>query len=120
MRKTGPTNIVLKKLIRFLKRKARENNATIWRAIAEELEKPRRKRRVVNVSRINRYTSEGEVVVVPGKVLGTGTIDHKVVVAAPFFSKKAVEKIRKAGGEVMSIFDLVESNPKGCGVRIIG
>ncbi|MEM1661352.1 MAG: 50S ribosomal protein L18e [Desulfurococcaceae archaeon] len=120
MRRTGPTNIVLRKIIRFLRKKARENNARIWRAIADELEKPRRRRRVVNISRINRYTREGEVVVVPGKVLGCGNIDHRVIVAAPFFSKTAVEKIKKAGGEVMSIFELVESNPKGSGVKIIG
>lgn len=120
MRKTGPTNLVLRKLIRFLKRKARENNARIWRALAEELEKPRRRRRAVNVSRINRCTKDGEIVVVPGKVLGAGNLDHRVIVAAPLFSKTAVEKIKKAGGEAMSIFDLVESHPKGSGVKIIG
>lgn len=120
MRKTGPTNITLRKLIDYLKKKSIENNAKIWRAVAEELEKPRRRRRVVNVSRINRYTKDGDVVVVPGKVLGAGDLDHKVIVAAIGFSKSALEKIKNAGGEAISIFELVERNPTGSYVKIIG
>ena len=120
MRKTGPTNIVLRKTIRILYKASREHNAPIWRAIAEELEKPRRRRRVVNISRINRYTREGDVVVVPGKVLGAGTIDHPVTVAAIAFSKTALEKIRAAGGKAIHILDLLEMNPRGSNVKIIG
>jgi len=118
--RTGPTNIILRKTIRILYKMAREYNAPIWRAVAEELEKPRRKRRVVNLSRINRYTKEGEVVVVPGKVLGSGTIDHKVTIAAIGFSKTALEKIKSAGGQALHILDLIKVNPRGTNVKIIG
>lgn len=120
MRRTGPTNIVLRKTINELYKAARRNNAPIWRAIAELLEKPRRQRIVVNVSKINRYTSEGDVVVVPGKVLGAGVLDHPVTVAAVAFSRKAVEKIKVAGGRPMFILDLVKENPRGSNVKIIG
>ncbi len=120
MKRTGPTNIVLRKTIRLLYKASREHRAPIWRAIAEELEKPRRRRRVVNISRINRYTKEGDVVVVPGKVLGAGTLDHPVTVAAISFSKTALEKIKAVGGKAIHILDLVQMNPRGSNVKIIG
>lgn len=120
MRKTGPTNIVLRKTIRELYKIAKENNAAIWRAIAEELEKPRRRRRAVNISRINRYTSDGDVVVVPGKVLGAGYLDHPVTVAAVSFSKTALDKIQAAGGKALFILELARQNPKGSNIKIIG
>lgn len=120
MKKTGPTNIVLRKTIRELRKLAKQHKVAIWKAIAEELEKPRRQRRAVNVSRINRYTHEGDVVVVPGKVLGAGNIDHPVTVAAVSFSKTAVEKIKAAGGKTIHILDLARENPRGSNVKIIG
>ena len=120
VKRTGPTNIVLRKTVRMLKKIARENNAKIWKDIAERLEKPSRQRIVVNVSRINRYTKEGDTVVVPGKVLGSGTIDHKVTVAAIGFSKSAYEKIVKTGGTCLHILDLALRNPKGSNIKIIG
>ncbi len=120
MRKTGPTNIVLRKTIRILYKTANEYKAPIWRKIAEELEKPRRRRRVVNISRINRYTGEGEVIVVPGKVLGAGILDHPVTVAAIGFSKTALEKIKASGGKAMYILDLIKENPRGSNIKIIG
>jgi len=120
MKRTGPTNIVLRKTIRELRKIAHTNKSPIWRRIAEELEKPRRKRRAVNISRINRYSVEGEVIVVPGKVLGSGNLDHKVTVAAIGFTKMALEKIKSVGGTPMYILDLARENPKGSNIKIIG
>lgn len=120
MKRTGPTNIVLRKTIRLLYKYSREFKAPIWRAIARELEKPRRKRRCVNISRINRYTKSGDTVVVPGKVLGSGSLDHPVTVAAISFSKTAFEKIKATGGTPLHILDLVKINPRGSNVKIIG
>lgn len=119
VRRTGPTNIVLRKLIRKLKKAANEHNAPIWDYVAELLGRPARKRVVVNVSRINRYAEVGETVIVPGKVLGAGTLEKPVNVAAFSFSFSAAEKIKQAGGRVMSIEDLLKENPKGSGVRVI-
>ena len=119
MKRTGPTNIVLRRMIRLLRKYAKENDAPIWRTIAEILDKPTRKRVAVNVSRINRYTSDGDTIVVPGKVLGAGKIDHAVTVAAISFSEQAVKKIKEAGGRVLSILELVEENRKGSNIKII-
>jgi large subunit ribosomal protein L18e len=114
------TNLILRELIETLYKYSRQYNARIWKAVADELSKPSRKRRAVNISRINRYTKPGDVVVVPGKVLGAGNLDHPVTVAAFSFSKSAVEKIVKAGGRPITIFELLRENPTGSNVRIIG
>ncbi len=119
MRRTGSTNIIIRRLIRSLIKASRTHDAPIWRAVAEELSRPRRRRVAVNVSRINRYTEEGDTVVVPGKVLGAGILRHPVVIAALSFSQKALEKIETAGGKALSIQELVESNPKGRNVKIM-
>ncbi len=63
---------------------------------------------------------KGETVVVPGKVLGDGSLDHKLEIAAFKFTQSAKEKIKKAGGKFMSISELIKKNPKGSNVRIIG
>ncbi len=119
MRRTGPTNIVLRKLIRELRKCANKYKAPIWDYVAELIEKPARKRVVVNVSKIERYAREGEIVVVPGKVLGAGFISKPVTVAAIGFSEKAIEKIVAAGGKVMFIGDLIKEDPRGSRLRVI-
>mgnify|MGYP000365481609 CR=1 FL=1 len=106
-------------LIKLLKKAARENNARIWMYVAELLGQPRRLRPQVNISKINRYTKEGETIIVPGKVLGAGFLDHKVTVAAYAYSESARKKILDAGGEAISIEELLTRNPKGSGVKIL-
>ena len=106
--------------IRMLRKSASEMKAPIWREAAEALSKPRSRRVTVNVSRINRYTKEGETILVPGKVLGAGKLDHPVTVAAFSFSKSAKIKISEAGGKAITIPELIEANPKGSNVRLMG
>ncbi|HDI06778.1 MAG TPA: 50S ribosomal protein L18e [Candidatus Bathyarchaeota archaeon] len=120
MKKLKTTNPELVSLIRFLKKASRENNAEIWRDIAEKLYASKRRRVAVNLSRINRYTKKGDYVAVPGKVLGTGTLEHAVKVAAFSFSEKAKEKIRKVRGSCLTFQQLVKKNPKGSNVKVIG
>lgn len=120
MKRTGPTNVQVRKLIRFLKRASNRYNVEIWRDVAERLNAPRRRRVEVNLSRIQRYTESGDVVVVPGKVLGSGVLNHPVVVGALSFSQGAYEKIRGVGGECLLILELVERFPRGSGVKILG
>jgi len=119
MRRTGPTNITLRTLIKELRKAANKYKAPVWDYVADILERPSRSRVAVNVSKLERVASPNDVVVVPGKLLGAGNISKKVVVAAYSFSPKAVEKVRNAGGQVMSIKDLVRVNPRGSGVRVV-
>ena len=96
-----------------------KEEAPLWRDLARRLEKSTRSQTEVNLSRINRHTSDDEIVLVPGKVLGSGALDHKVQVAALDFSQKAEDKITSAGGKCLDITLLMEENPTGSGVKII-
>jgi len=116
---TGPTNPVLRGLIRSLRKLGREKQARIWLDVAERLEAPRRARAEVNLSQINRYADGGETVLVPGKVLASGKLDKPVTVAAFKFSRPAIKKIVKAGGRAITIRQLMEENPTGRGVRLM-
>lgn len=114
------TNEDLIGLIQFLRRSSVKNESKVWRAAADQLERSKRRRREVNISRLARFTSSGETVLVPGKVLGSGTIDHPLKVAAFNFSSSAAKAVTEAGGECLSIRELVESNPNGAGVKLLG
>jgi len=119
VKRTGPTNPMLKKLIEELRRKSLEENVRIWKRVAEILEKPTRRRVEINLKHIEREAKEGETIVVPGVVLSEGKLTKKVTIAAWRFSAKAKEKIEKAGARAISIEELVKENPKGSNVRIM-
>jgi len=114
------TNPHLRKLIVELKKLSSEKNIPLWKRIAKDLEKPTRKRRVVNLSRINRFTKENEIIIVPGKVLGAGELTHKLTIVAYAFSSGALEKINKVKAKAMLIEELMKEDIKGKKVRIIG
>lgn len=116
--RTGPTNYELQNLLHQLELPARENR--FWKRIREELNKPSRQRRVVNVYKIDKYAQNGETVIVPGKVLSVGELHKKVDVAAVNFSTGAKEKIAQAKGRALSIPELLRENPQGKKVRILG
>ena len=107
-------------LIDLLREISRKQQSALGSRIAAELEKPTRQRRLVNIYKLDKYTKDNETVLVPGKVLGTGELSHKVNVAAYSFSDGAKEKIMKAKGQCFTIPELLEKNPKGQNVRIIG
>lgn len=107
-------------LINELKAAARKEDANIWSAVARELVRSRKNRRGVNLWRINKYAKKGETIVVPGKVLSDGSLDHKVEIAAFKFTENSRKKIDKSGGKYMSISELIKKNPRGSNVKLIG
>ncbi|RME55302.1 50S ribosomal protein L18e [Candidatus Woesearchaeota archaeon] len=117
VKRTGPTDLNLKNLINELNKAGK--NAKIWKRVAEDLAKPTRQRRIVNLERIERFAKDNETVVVPGKVLANGELTKKVTVAAWTFSEAAKRKIN-AKGKTLTIRQLVKENPKGSKVRILG
>lgn len=120
VKRTGPSNREMMKLIALLRKQSAEQKVNLWKRIAKDLENSARRRREVNLFRIDRYTKDNEMIIIPGKVLGTGDINHKLTVAAFNFSGSAFEKIKKANGECMSIEEMMQKNPKGQKLRIIG
>ncbi|MHA2251352.1 MAG: 50S ribosomal protein L18e [Candidatus Kariarchaeaceae archaeon] len=115
----GPSDPNVASLVRELKKASNAHSAPIWRSLSKKMHKPRRQRPEVNISKINRFSKANDLILVPGKVLGSGEISHPVTVAAIAMSETAKTKITAAKGRIVSIHDLVEENPKGSGVIII-
>lgn len=117
--KPNHTNPILINLVRNLRKTSIDNKVKIWKTIASELERPTRSRRAVNLERISRVCKDGETIIVPGKVLASGELDKKITIAAFDFSQEALSKISQKG-EAITIQELIDKNPKGSKVRIIG
>lgn len=119
MKRTGPTNVVLKQTINLLRKQSKVNDAKIWDKIADDLAKPTRNRYVVNLSKIERFSKEGDTVIVPGKVLGDGNLNHSLNIAAFKFSDSAKAKLGKTKSTLIMIEELIKQNPKGSNIKII-
>lgn len=110
---------MLKETIKQLTIKTHEKNAPIWKDLAKRLSRSACRRAEVNISRIARHTKDGDVVAVPGKILGAGAIEHHITVGAFAFSEQAQKKITSAGGKCLTLNELVEKNPKGTNIKIL-
>jgi large subunit ribosomal protein L18e len=111
---TGPSNYYNRKLIRELWKTKRR----IWKKVSKKLSGPRREKIEANLYRINKKTKENDVIVVPGKILGIGEIDHKLTIACLDCSKTARKKIETSGSKLLSIEELLEQNPEGRDVKV--
>jgi len=107
------TNLELVETIRT----AKKNSA--WLEVAGILSGPRKNWKNLNLSEINKDVSEGDTVIVPGKVLSQGEITKKIRIAALGFSQTAKEKLEKTKSEVVSILDEIKKNPEMKGVKIL-
>jgi large subunit ribosomal protein L18e len=119
MKITGRTDPNKRSLIESIKKAGSKHDAQIWKRLGSELSKANRKRVSVNLSHINRISNAGDTIVVPGKVLGAGTLNHKISIAAESFSESAREKIALSGGQCLSYYELIENNPTGKDVRFL-
>ncbi len=117
--KETPTNPILRDLIRRLRKEGKELDVQIWKDLAERLDSSNRSRAELNISQLNRNTDEGSTVVVPGKVLGSGRLDHPITVAAFDFSTRARRRIESVGGKTLSIHELLDESPDGENVQIM-
>jgi large subunit ribosomal protein L18e len=105
---TGPTNPSTEKLIWEFGRM----KEAVFKKLSKELKKPARKKKGVNVSKIESAAQKNENVAVPGKVLSIGEITKPVNVYALSFSKQAKEKIIKAGGKCFQLSELKNAKEK--------
>ncbi|WP_299291086.1 50S ribosomal protein L18e [Nitrosopumilus sp.] len=114
------TNQVVVRMARDLKKASTKNDAPIWGKLAEYALKPSIARRDINLKRIGQLTKENDTVVFPGKVLGTGNVPHKITLCSFSISNSAAAKIIENGGKIISYSDLIEQNPTGKGVVLLG
>jgi len=113
-------NQVILKMVKELKKAATKNEAPIWSRLAKLALKPASAKKVVNLKKINEVTKEDDVIVVPGKVLGTGNLFHKITISSFSLSNSASSKIIDSGGKVISFENMIKQFPTGKGVTIIG
>ena len=103
-----------------LEKHSKRSKQEIWRDVSEAILGSRKNRATVNVSHISRNSKEGSKVLVPGKVLGLGSIDHKVTVAAYAFSRDARAKITASGGSCVDLHEFMDSTPSVKDVVLLG
>lgn len=113
--KTDPSNPVLVETLDALQKA----DGGIYDTAEQHLGKTNRERPEVNISDIERQSEEGDTILVPGKILGSGKIDNSATVAAFKASDSAKAKIENAGGEFVYIQDLLDENQQGSGVKIV-
>jgi large subunit ribosomal protein L18e len=102
-----------------LRRAARQGNAPVWRAVAERLARSRHGVVPLNVGQLERIAETGETVVVAGKLLAEGPLSKRLTVGAFAYSAEARAKIHAAGGNALSLSELLKAHPDGTGVRLL-
>ncbi len=83
-----------------------------WKRVLELVDRSRRSRIEVNISKINKYGKEGKVIVIPGKLLGGETLKHRIKIIAVDASKKVIDEIKLAGGEFVYLRDYLKNTPE--------
>ena len=79
IKKSNPNLI---SLIYNLRKQSYEEGVAIWKDVAIKLEKPTRNHAEVSIEHINKHTVDAKTVVIPGKVLSDGKLDHKGTITA--------------------------------------
>ena len=103
-------------MVKDLKQASKKNEAPIWSRLADLATKPSSSKRIVNLTRINRITKENDIIFVPGKVLGTGSVSHKITLCSFSISTSAANKIIQNGGKIITYSDMIKKYPTGKGV----
>ena len=94
----------------FIQNAAKKANK--WLEVASLISAPRRNITSINLSSINKQAKEGDMVVVPGKVLSTGRLDKQLKISAFEFSDSAKQKIRASGGKAIELESLIKTSEK--------
>ena len=114
------TNQVVIQMVKTLRGASKKNNAPIWEKMAELALKPTRAKRTLNLGQIDKLALDSDVIVVPGKVLGTGNLSHKITLCSFSISATGAKKIIESGGKILDISQIIKNHPTGKGVKIIG
>lgn len=114
------TSQIVIQMVKTLRGASKKNKAPIWERLADLALKPTRARRTINLGQLDKYVSDNDVVVFPGKVLGTGNLSHKITLCSFSISTTGAKKITQSGGKILDVSQIIKSNPTGKGVKIIG
>ena len=90
-----------------------------WLEIAHILSGSSRNKIQINLNKIDKNSKQGELIIIPGKILSLGELTKKVKVVGLNFSEKAQEKLKKAGCEVILLKDEIKKNKDAKGIKIL-
>ncbi len=106
--KTNAERSDVKEWLDVLSRAAgQDRSPKLWKRVHHLVSVPARRRASVNIYKINKHTKDGDNVVVPGKVLSVGMMDHKVNIAALEYSKKAEALLSGASCRMVKISEMI-------------
>jgi len=98
-------------------RNSKKNSS--WFEIANLLSSPRKNMVSLNLEEINKNVKDGEIIVVPGKILSQGEMSKKIKIIALGFSEKAKEKLSRSKIEFSNINEEIKKNPSMKGIKIL-
>ena len=90
-----------------------------WLKVANIISTPKRKNIALNLRDINEKSSDGEIIVIPGKVLSDGEINKKIKISAISYTKQAYEKLKKSKIESNKLIEEITKNPNATKIKII-
>ena len=94
-------------------------NNVKWIDIARILAAPSRRRIRKNLFEIDKATTAGDTVLIPGKVLSVGDLTKKIRIVALSFSESVKDKAKKTKTELVTILEEIKKNPKREGIKIL-
>lgn len=103
-----------------VKSAAKASGKPVYKRAAKMLSKKNNQLVEVNVGKLDAVSSKGNVLLVPGKVLGEGDVSKKLYVGAVAFTASAIQKITSAGGEALLMKDFVVKFGESKGVFLVG
>lgn len=98
---------------------SRTNSSSLWRDLAKRLSGGRRRYASINLEKIDKLSNEGDTLVVPGSILGSGNLSKKLTLSSLRISQKALDKLKSAGCTYKTIEELSTENPKGSNIKIM-
>ncbi|HLH86263.1 MAG TPA: 50S ribosomal protein L18e, partial [Thermoplasmataceae archaeon] len=109
----------LKNTVDELLKISRESGSTFWRDIAERLVEGKHRLASTNLGKIEKLSSDGDTIVIPGTVLGSGYFNRKATLSSLRVSSSAFRKIKESGSTFKNLVDLARENPKGTNLKIL-
>lgn len=79
---------------------------------ARYLALPSRSSLELNLDEIDKKTKEGDKVLIPGKVLGSGIVTKKIKIVALKFSGNSLKRLRESNCESILLTEEIKKNPE--------
>lgn len=99
----------IKRLIENLEKVDKKaKNAKLALKVKKIASLPRRRRISINLEKLNELAKPGENIIVPGKILGTGSVDKAFGIAAIEMSGSSEKKLQEAGCTLVSIEEMLK------------